>query len=46
MTDEQKECDHEWKTHDDSFSHEFGTEIIVYDECEKCGLRREPIDPE
>lgn len=36
----QKHCDHEWKTHDDSFDHEFGTEKIVYDECEHCELRR------
>ena len=34
------DCDHEWKTVDDSFDHEFGTEIVVYDQCEKCGATR------
>ena len=34
-------CDHEWETQDDSFSHEFGTEIIVYDRCVLCGAEKE-----
>lgn len=37
MSEESKElCDHDWETIDDSFSHEFGTEIIVYSRCKKC----------
>lgn len=40
-TKEQAFCDHNWKTVDDSFSHEFGTEIIVFERCEKCDLERE-----
>ena len=51
MTDAEKEeeafldlkrelCDHVWHTVDDSFDHEFGTEVIVYDECELCGKTR------
>lgn len=40
-------CDHEWETQNDSFSHEFGTEIIVYDRCVLCGAEKEyePYDP-
>lgn len=34
-------CDHEWKIRDDSFSHEFGTEIIVCEECQICGEQRD-----
>lgn len=30
-------CDHDWRLQDDSFDHEFGTEIIRYWLCEKCG---------
>lgn len=33
----QKECDHDFEKVDDSFSHEFGTEVIRYLRCEKCG---------
>ena len=33
----QEPCDHEWKTIDESFSHEFGTEMIFREECQKCG---------
>lgn len=38
------ECDHYWKARDESFSHEFGTEIVVYFECEHCGATREYED--
>lgn len=38
--EEQEPCDHEWKFIDDSFDHEFGTEQIYYDECQKCGETR------
>lgn len=30
-------CDHEWVYQDDSFDHEYGTEVIRYWLCEKCG---------
>ena len=30
-------CDHEWEFQDDSFDHEFGTEIVRYWICGKCG---------
>lgn len=29
-------CNHDWETIDDSFSHEFGTEIIIYSRCKNC----------
>lgn len=35
--DENKVCDHEWEFHDESFDHEFGTEISQWMECNKCG---------
>lgn len=38
MSDEPDDpCDHEWEFCDDSFDHEFGTEVIRYWRCEKCG---------
>ncbi len=37
-------CDHCWEHVDASFSHEFGTRVIRYDECSKCGVRREADD--
>lgn len=37
-TQQQQDCDHEWKEVDASFDHEFGTEQLFYRECEKCGL--------
>lgn len=40
----ESNCDHEWKTEDHSFSHEFGTEKIFVCRCEKCGKDREPDD--
>lgn len=36
-----QECDHEWKLIDDSFDHEFGTETILYERCERCDEERE-----
>ena len=30
-------CVHEWKKIDASFDHEFGTEVIIYYECQLCG---------
>ena len=37
------ECDHEWLLIDDSFDHEFGTEILHHLECQKCGAEK-PAD--
>lgn len=39
-----EECEHDWQFQDDSFDHEFGIEIIVYDECMTCGATR-PHEP-
>ena len=36
-----EECDHEWNMVDDSFDHEYGTERIVFERCEKCDKERE-----
>jgi hypothetical protein len=33
---QQSTCDHDWKVIDDSFDHEFGTERVVFERCEKC----------
>ncbi len=44
LTALQKECDHEWEKVDASFDHEFGTEVIRYMQCEKCGKQAEPGD--
>jgi transcriptional regulator NrdR family protein len=35
------DCAHDWENCDDSFSHEFGTEIIRYRQCPKCGKRED-----
>jgi NADH dehydrogenase/NADH:ubiquinone oxidoreductase subunit G len=35
--DDAPECDHEWEFVDDSFSHEFGTEVCGHWECLLCG---------
>lgn len=42
----QAACDHDWEKVDASFSHEFGTEVIHYQQCEKCGKRAEWDDIE
>lgn len=31
------DCQHEWEVQDESFDHEFGTEVAVFAECQKCG---------
>ena len=36
-TPDPGDCEHDWENCDDSFSHEFGTEIIRYRQCPKCG---------
>jgi hypothetical protein len=37
-------CDHKWEAQDDSFSHEFGTEVVVFECCELCGETRDYDD--
>lgn len=41
MSTPNEECDHDWRIRDDSFDHEFGTEVLVCWECEKCGATKE-----
>jgi len=40
-----KEYDHELKYIDDSFSHEYGTEVCGHWECENCGYIDEKLEP-
>jgi rubrerythrin len=40
-----KEYDHDFKYIDDSFSHEYGTEICGYWECQTCGTVNEDKEP-
>lgn len=46
----QHSCDHEWTYVDDSFDHAYGTEVIRFHRCEKCGKTRpdndEPNEPD
>lgn len=35
---EPPSCDHEWEFQDESFDHEFGTEIIQYWQCALCDI--------
>lgn len=35
------ECDHEWDVIDDSFDHEYGCEIIVFQRCALCDATRD-----
>ena len=37
--EETAPCDHEYEFIDESFGHEFGTEVIHVWECSKCGHR-------
>jgi hypothetical protein len=37
-------CEHAWEAQDDSFSHEFGTEVVVFECCELCGETRDYDD--
>lgn len=41
--DDNEECDHEWEIIDESFAHEFGTEICVSRFCLKCD-KSEPYE--
>lgn len=34
-------CEHDWEKQDDSFDHEFGTEVIVYERCTHCGATQD-----
>lgn len=44
MADDANKCEHNWVFVDDSFSHEYGTETIVYWYCEKCSSTKE-VEP-
>jgi hypothetical protein len=39
-TADAEPCDHDWHFEDDSFDHEYGTEVIRYFLCEKCGATK------
>ena len=39
--DTKQECDHEWVIQDDSFDHEYGTEVIRYFVCKHCDAVRD-----
>ncbi len=41
---EVEDCDHEFEFVDESFDHEFGTEVVHYMQCQKCGFVRD-IEP-
>ena len=37
--------DHAWEYFDDSFDHEYGTEIDIYRQCVECGIHEQgPFD--
>ena len=36
-----RECDHDWVTVDDSFDHEFGTEVVIYQRCTICNKEQD-----
>lgn len=36
----EEECDHEWEWFDESFDHEYGTEVCAYWECSLCGAEK------
>lgn len=38
-------CDHEWEVIDESFDHEYGTEIIVFERCSVCSAERDYNPP-
>jgi len=40
-----EECDHEWSVVNESFDHEYGTEIIVFERCDNCDAIREHDPP-
>lgn len=35
------ECDHEWEVVNDSFDHEYGCEVIVFERCQLCDAERD-----
>lgn len=39
------ECDHEWEVVNDSFDHEYGCEVIVFERCVLCGVERSHDPP-
>jgi len=44
MTNSAVVCEHDWSMQDESFDHEFGTEVVHYFECELCGVTK-PLEP-
>jgi hypothetical protein len=38
--DGEVRCSHDWALADDSFDHEFGTEVILFWACENCSLTK------
>lgn len=43
-SDSEESCDHEWAAQDESFDHEFGTEVDIFWQCQKC-LQEKPMLP-
>lgn len=41
---EKMEFDHDWKFVDDSFDHEYGTEVVHYFECRHCKATKDVDD--
>jgi hypothetical protein len=39
-SDPVDECEHVWEVIDDSFDHEFGCKIIVFERCRLCDAER------
>lgn len=39
------ECDHEWEVIDNSFDHEYGCEVIVFERCQLCDAERSHDPP-
>lgn len=35
------QIDHDWKLQDDSFDHEFGTQVVRYMQCSRCDATKE-----
>jgi len=41
----RSKCEHEWGVVDDSFDHEYGTEKIVFERCQKCDAEQKHEPP-
>jgi len=42
----EPECDHQWQVVNESFDHEFGVEIIIYQRCDLCDAERDYDPPD